>query len=309
MSSETNVKKEGLSYILTVAVITLMVGLSELLKEPEIIFPEIAALDTGALAAPRQVWNTDRKRMTVYIAICAVLGVLIVRYFPGGTWIKIVLAFSIVQMLFLNSKTSFAPMISAAALPVLLQTESWIYPISAVSLTLVICGIQMVLEKKSCYPEVRYSPGPPMSAETAKEGILRILCAAAAAAVVLPIGWRFCIAPPLLVAFTELSGKSGAGKNPYKVVALVALCAAEGTAMRLLIAEKAGMPLTLAALMASAGFLLLMYLFKMWMPPAGAMAILPMLLKVEYLPLYPLQVLMGISALTAMAVWLFHKRR
>ena len=200
-------------------------------------------------------------------------------------------------------------MISAVALPVLLQTESWIYPLSAVGLTLVICWIQMLLEKKGAYPEVNFQPGQPISRESAKDGGLRILCAAVIAAVVLPIGWKFCIAPPLLVAFTELSGKGGAGKNPYKVVALVSLCAVEGAVMRLLLAEAAGMPLALAALMASAGFLLLMYLFKMWMPPAGAMSILPMLIPAENLILYPLQVFAGISVLTALAMILFQKRK
>lgn len=61
---------------------TAMIGVSELLGEKEIIFPEITALTVGAIAAPKQSWRVSRVRMVLLIAVCSVLGILIVRYSP-----------------------------------------------------------------------------------------------------------------------------------------------------------------------------------------------------------------------------------
>lgn len=127
-----SVKRNWLNYIFTIAVIVLMTGIAEYCREPEIIFPEIAALAAGALSAPEQIWRVNRSRMFCYIAVCSILGVIVVRYLPFGYWGQMVSAFSAGQMIFLCSKTTFAPMISAAVLPVLLQTDTWIYPVSAV---------------------------------------------------------------------------------------------------------------------------------------------------------------------------------
>ena len=56
-----------------------MVGVSELLGEKEIIFPEITALTVGAIAAPKHSWKVSRARMILLIAVCSVIGILIVR--------------------------------------------------------------------------------------------------------------------------------------------------------------------------------------------------------------------------------------
>ena len=50
-------QKQLLPYILTFIMVCLMVGVSQWLNEPEIIFPEITALTIGSWLAPKQVWN------------------------------------------------------------------------------------------------------------------------------------------------------------------------------------------------------------------------------------------------------------
>ena len=40
-----------------------MVAAAEITGEREIIFPEITAIAMGALAAPKQVWNTSKLRL------------------------------------------------------------------------------------------------------------------------------------------------------------------------------------------------------------------------------------------------------
>ena len=54
-----------------------------------------------------------------------------------------------------------------------------------------------------------------------------------------------------------------------------------------------GLPLTLAAAVAAAAALCVFALLHLPFPPAGALAILPMLLKSTLIPTYPLQVAAG----------------
>lgn len=84
-----------------------------------------------------------------------------------------------------------------------------------------------------------YQPLPAVSADRVKNSCIRILCMAVLSAGVLPLGWKFCVAPPLLVAFTEMSEKSVKPGRSAKIAILITLCAAEGALCRLLIAEKA----------------------------------------------------------------------
>ena len=142
---------ERTGFLLRAAACTLlaaaMIGISELLGEKEIIFPEITALTVGAIAAPKQSWRVSRVRMMLLIAVCSVLGILIVRYSPLPKAANLVGAYLVCQVIFLLSRTSFAPMISAAALPVLMDTESIIYPISAAIMTVLTVLAQLILEK------------------------------------------------------------------------------------------------------------------------------------------------------------------
>ena len=130
-----------------VAVVAAMVAAAELLGEREIIFPEMAALAVGMLAAPRRPWQTSRSRTALLIAVCAITGVLIVRYVHAPLWAQISLAFLLCQLLFVSSGTTFAPMISAMVLPVFLGTTSWVYPAAAIILTLAMGAVQLIFER------------------------------------------------------------------------------------------------------------------------------------------------------------------
>ena len=52
--------------IVCIALAAAMVGVSELLGEKEIIFPEITALTVGAIAAPKHSWKVSRAYDTPY---------------------------------------------------------------------------------------------------------------------------------------------------------------------------------------------------------------------------------------------------
>ena len=61
-----------LVFILTV---TLMTGVSELTSEPEIIFPEAAAIALGAIISPRLPWKVNKLSALILVFICAVAAV------------------------------------------------------------------------------------------------------------------------------------------------------------------------------------------------------------------------------------------
>ena len=143
-----------------VAVVAAMVAAAELLGEREIIFPEMAALAVGMLAAPRRPWQTSRSRTALLIAVCAITGVLIVRYVHAPLWVQMSLAFLLCQLLFVSSGTTFAPMISAMVLPVFLGTTSWVYPAAAIILTLAMGAVQLIFERLGARERETFTPRP-----------------------------------------------------------------------------------------------------------------------------------------------------
>ena len=298
-------RKQLLSDGLVLAIVAAMVGAAELTGQSEIIFPEITAIAVGAFLAPRLAWRTDRARMLVTVTLCAVLGVLLVRFVPLPVWGRLTLAYGLAQVVFLLSGTRFAPMISAIALPVLLGTESWVYPAAAFLLTGLILLCHWGLERLGLREELRFSPVRP-TAEDWRAAGLRLALAAPVIWAALALDCRFAVAPPLLVAFTEFSSPTAAArKRPFRAGAAIVLCALAGTASRLLIQGALGLPLILAA----AAMIAILRFLGMYVPPAGALAILPMLLPAERLPRYPLQIALGTALFLALALVLFRAPR
>lgn len=116
--------KEKLKYIIPVVIIALMVEAAIIFHDQEILFPEIAAIAIGALVSPQLSWKTSRICILITIMVAAICGMLIVAYVHLPVTYEMVLAYFIGQILLLSSETTFAHMISAIVLPVMLQTRS-----------------------------------------------------------------------------------------------------------------------------------------------------------------------------------------
>lgn len=285
-----------------------MVGAAELLGEKEIIFPEITALTVGAIAAPKQSWRVSRARMVLLILLCSVLGILIVRFSPLPKAANLVLAFLTCQALYLCSRTSFAPMISAAALPVLMDTETIIYPVSAVTMTLLTVFAQYILERAGMYDAEKFTPMPRPDGFCWLSAAARTVIAAVLAVPLIHFGYNFCIAPPLLVAFTEFSNpESRARKKPIKTVLIISGCAASGAILRYLLCVLLGLPLTLAAVLSVISALAIMRCTKLYIPPAGALGVLPMIIPCELLLVYPAEIFAG-AAVFMLAALCFKRK-
>ena len=286
-----------------------MVGAAEVLHENEIIFPEITAIAVGALMAPKLAWRTNRIRILVLIMICAVLGVGIVRFLPAPLWIQISVAYAVAEVIFLCSGTSFAPMISAIVLPVLLGTESAVYLVAALLLTLLILGCHILLEKTGLKAPQAFVPSRATRQDWV-DAVVRLALVAPLAFIVLRMDARFVIAPPLLVAFTEFSRRdSGARKRPVTVVAAITLCACAGALCRFVIHLKLGLSLTLAAVIAAVLMIAVLTALKAYVPPAGALCILPMLIPAGRVISYPLQIFIGAALAMGLSLWVFRSKR
>lgn len=289
-----NFIKNIIPYISTLLLVGIMVGIAELLNEKEIIFPEITALAVGYMVAQKRSWKVNGKRMLLLITICATVGVLIVRYSGLALFPQVIIAFSFAQILFMFSGTTFAPFVSAIVLPVMMQTKSFIYPISAVVLTILVIGFHQLFLKMKIREDEEYIPVMLNSKDDIIDTALRIVCVAIVGFVAIYFDFKFVIAPPLLVAFTEFSRPRNKVRNkPIKTVLVITGCALVGSLSRYLLTIKLELPLTVSALIATLIMLLILTYTKMYMPPVGAITILSMMIPEISVITYPLQIFVG----------------
>lgn len=286
--------KNIIPYISTLLLVGLMVGIAELLNEKEIIFPEITALAVGYMVAQKRSWKVNGKRMLLLITICATVGVLIVRYSGLALFPQMIIAFSFAQIVFMFSGTTFAPFVSAIVLPVMMQTKSFIYPISAVVLTILVIGFHQLFLKMKIREDEEYIPVMLNSKDDIIDTALRIVCVAIVGFVAIYFNYKFIIAPPLLVAFTEFSRPRNKVRNKHiKTVLVITGCALVGSLSRYLLTIKLELPLTVSALIATLIMLLILTYTKMYMPPVGAITILSMMIPEISVITYPLQIFVG----------------
>lgn len=307
----TEKKKALCSMICTLGLVLIMVGLSELTAEKEIIFPEITAIAIGALVSPKLSWRTSYLRMIILIGLCAILGLGMVML-PIPLWVKIPIAFLVCQLLYLYSGTTFAPLISATILPILMHTESVIYPITAVGFTgLVVCVAYLMKkmfakENEQKLEKESFTPVEKPSRTDLVQMLLRCILVTLFVIIILKMDARFCIAPPLLVAFTEFSKvECKARKHSVKTVILLSTGACLGVFSRLLFTVRFGLPLTVAAVVTIFLLLLLLHKMKMYLPPVGAIAILPMIIPQTELISYPIEIFVGSAVFMILAVVFF----
>ncbi len=288
--------------VLTVIIIAVMIGASELMGEREIIFPEIAAIAVGMLLAPRRPWQVSRWRVLVLISLSAVVGLAVSVLLPLPLWEKMCMAFLLAQVLLVFGGTSFAPLISAAVLPVMLGTESMVYLIAAVSLTALILLVNYALERFGLRAPEAYCPVHPPEGRAWARVMLRCLLGCVCIALAVTLRARYMVAPPMLVAFTEfMNAESPAKRKPWKAIALIAFCAAAGAVSRLALSVALGLPLTVSAIAAAVILLWLLREFDMYLPPAAALTVLAMLIPQSDLIVYPVEILVGIAVLMGLA--------
>ena len=286
-----------------------MVTASELLHDNEIIFPEITAITIGALASPKQSWNTSELRLLLTITAAAVIGVGLVVFIPIALVFKIPLAMLCAITCVTISGTEFLPVISACVLPVLLGTRSPVYIGSVVVMTSLILLAQLLLEKLGIRDKSTFTPVKP-DRQLLMLRIRQIIAASLICLMPVMINEIFFIAPPLIVAFFEMSKpKSKLMEHSYKAALLIAIGAAAGVLSRLVLTEKLGLPLAVSAMTATAVILIAVSRTKMYFPPCGAIATLPFIIPEGALLKFPFEITAGTLVCIAVAYALSKERR
>lgn len=303
--SDTQQRKR---YLCALCMILLMIGIAELLNEKEIIFPEMAALTIGMWIVDKRVWRIRRWQMLLLMTVGACAGVLIVLYSPLPLVVNVALAFLFAAVCLLFARASLFPLISACVLPVLLNTESWVYPLSVFIMTFIIIAVQRWMEACGVRKTVIYEPMERQWQADVVRWICLLVSVLAVACLAVYTANFYFIIPPLIVTYVEfVNSKAGFRNRPVLTVLLLVTGALMGTVFQLLGYYYLGLPETVVALLI---FMVLFTLFE-WLgkffAPVGALALIPMLLPAEALPWLPLQVLIGASLFIAMGMVFFQQ--
>lgn len=301
--------KKTLPALISLALAAGMVAASELLHNKEIIFPEITAITIGALAAPKQSWNTSKLRLLLTITAAAAIGVGLVVFIPLALVFKMPLAILCAIVCVTLSGTEFLPAISACVLPVLLGTRSPVYIGSVVVTTSLILLARLLLEKFGIRKKSAFTPVKPdgrlLTLRIKQIAVASLIC-------VTPVVTNeiFFVAPPLIVAFFEMSKpQSKLMERSYKAAFPIVVGAVSGTLSRFVLAEKLGLPLAVSAAAATAIVLVAVCGTKMFLPPCGAIATLPFIIPEGALLKFPFEITAGALVFIAAAYALSKERR
>lgn len=283
-----------------------MVALASCLNEKEIIFPEIAALLIGAWAADTQPWRVTKFRLWFLMTISAIVGIMIVRYVDASLYLQIMLAFTYAVFAILGSRCSLVPLISACILPVIMKTETLVYPIAVSVMCAIIVLVQWWMEEWGLRESQPYIPYI-CDKEGYETWLKRYVIVGIYTLLAVHSHQMYLIAPPLYVTFVELSNRRSPLRSSRYLLAFVMLLASLIGFFAKVLQLEFQLPITLCALIA---MVLLFTMFKKtytFFPPAGAIALLPLILPYENILLYPIEVGISSCAFIFLAMSFFKK--
>lgn len=262
-------------------------------KSKEIILPEIAALAVGCLVYQNPIWLSKPLHLFLLPSITAVLGFL-VNMLPIEYAYKLVLILALMLLVLRLFKSFLAPALATGLLPVITNASSYSFIISILLFT---CALSLYVvlsntEKKNI--------GLPKQ-ENSRDGILYMVFIALWILICDQEKWMFMAAlPPVIV-----TGYEAAHKEVYDMVTLkkqiVCLFLASFVGIQALHFLNNLLLVVLADILAVA---LILKIFKFRLPPAYAMAILPMILYNASYSYFYFQVLL-MSIIIFGAVYLY----
>jgi hypothetical protein len=282
--------------------IAAMFAVAEYGGQGEIIFPEIAALALGAWIMERPPWQGSVLHFWISPTLAALTGVLIVRFFSYAPFPMITAAFCLVVLQLKLLRSGVLPSISAAILAIITRCDSWQYPLSVCVLTATVSLGYRFLNSHA--PVGKSAPGPGDEAaenvwnskELAHWG--KLLAAVMLGSTVASVsGQMFIVAPPLIVAFVELSKPGGRLRDRWvAILGLLVFAAFSGVFWYALLHSTLGWPLWSSACVATLTVFFAHNRLRLPFPPAMAIALLPTIVPAERLWSYPWQVTAGSAA-------------
>ncbi|MEA5115171.1 MAG: hypothetical protein VB050_14215 [Geobacteraceae bacterium] len=282
-----------------------MFAAAEFTGQKEIIFPEIAALALGAWVMEKSPWQSSHFHFWLSPTLAALTGILIVRFFSYMPFFMIIGAFCLVVLQLKLFRSAVLPSISAAILPIITHSDSWYYPLSVCVLTGTIAIGRKVLHRSGCGKDPGFETGTPRQRKAGGEWSLpdlthwsKLLAGVTlVSAAAIGGSLMFMVAPPLIVAFIELSKPGGALRDKAgKALVLLGSAAFSGVFWLQLTQNVLHWPVWISACIATATVFFLYHALSMPFPPAVAIALLPTILPETSISAYPWHVLAGSAA-------------
>ena len=305
-------------YFISLVLILAMVSIAEITGEREIIFPEVAALVVGSWVLEKQPWKVSKVGLVGLMTLCSIVGVLIVRYVNLGLTIEVLIGLVFTGLILKLSKTTLVPIISACILPIVLRTETWVYPISVFILTILIVSIKYFIEDYGV-SEVREEFKEEITklernTSLRKKEFIRLLKIFITVGILTYFSVKFnitlLIAPPLIVAFIELTNEHCKFRQRSKSLLLLFIVVAIlGFIFRIGFNEYLGLPLWLCTIFLLISLFICLEIFNMYFPPVAAIAVLPMLLTSKQVMFYPFQIAIGCFIFITIAMIFFREEK
>ncbi len=289
---------------LCVLFFALVVAAANLLQVFYIVFPELAALASDVLLRPRGKWAITPWKLVATPAAGASVGTLIAGHMPYGV-IGILLALVATVGVIFALRSTVAPAISAAVLPIVLSVTSWLYPLGVVCTLSVLTGILLVWRASAMGERLIPGEGPDELTVEALEsppkggwwfpGLLLFVTLVGLTAQI--TGWRYILFPPLIVMAYEMLGHPETcpwARPPYTFPVACSVAAVVGVQV-----EKWFGVVPIAAAVVLVAGIAILRLLRLRMPPVLAVGLIPFVIPSPTY-LYAVSVCIGTLALT---VW------
>lgn len=271
-----------------------------------VLVPILGALSYDVTGRPRGRWASAPVALAILPPLGGVIGIAICKLLPYGL-LSVLLTVAGVLAVLLALDSPIAPAIAAGLLPLVLGLKTWWYP-PALALGCLLLAALLVSWKRLSLPGD--AAETPAGAEQAGDSpwlwywlpVLAGFLAAAVGAVYLT-GMRFLLFPPLAVIGCEMFRHPHScpwATRPLRIPPACFLAAAGG----LLSYDLLGVGV-LAAMLSMAWAIAVLRALKLDLPPATAVALLPMVMTAPTAR-YPLAVALGTGLL---ALWFLAYRR
>jgi hypothetical protein len=262
--------------MLAVGYCSLLGGLSTLPGWGFLLFPELGPLAANVLSRPNGRWASSPWQLVGVPTAAAMCG-LWIRNHVATESLALLLAVLAARLLLSLLRSSLAPALSAAALPVILGIHSWAYP---VQIAIGLIGLNAVLAVLRRRQREQGDIDSPVDADVAAEpGWQRPwwIYLALMLGLVQLTGWRVLLLPPMIVISHERFSEPGNCPWQGRAWQLPLACGiAAGVGV---LAAKLLKPHMALGIGMSLGLnLLLMQRLRMWLPPLLAAGLLPFLI-------------------------------
>lgn len=281
-------------YTIVLIFIFLMVVLSTIFNEREIIFPELAAISTGLLIVEKRVWAVNRISAFVLLTIMSILGSIISLYSPFPLWINMTIGSLLTLIILRIAHSNFYPILSAMVLPIMMHEGGWLYII------VTICGGALILLAREFEfsTKIRQEDSPLVPTEYNHNLFIafgpRIIVIGVIIFSFLHFNFSYAVIPPLIVAFVELSfNKSGMRKGGFVVLLLLWFAIILGTYAIYVSYVRQWLPIYISVCLSEICLFCLFQILHRKFAPAAATVVVPALIAPSNPMLYAQDAIIG----------------